>query len=112
MTTEDDYARTYSEMEDEELREIARDASDLVPVAKGALDKELAKRGVEAEVTQREPAEAAEVSEMPYCPNCNREVEDPLTCNECSSVICPKCGTALRWREDMEDDQAASASIP
>jgi hypothetical protein len=106
MTTGDfEYAKTYSQMEDAELLEVARDGADLVPEAKAALDKELAKRGLEAEVAREQ---AAETSGGAYCPNCDHQVDDPLTCNECSSVICRKCGTALQWPEEMEDDQARS----
>ena len=36
-----------------------------------------------------------------YCPNCAREVEDPLTCGDCSAVICRKCGTPLEMPEDL-----------
>jgi hypothetical protein len=92
-------------MEDDELLEVARDSSDLVATAKTALAKELDKRGLKPELAKME---AAEDSGLPYCPNCNREVSDPLTCGECSSVICRVCGTALRMSGDSEGDQAAS----
>jgi len=36
-----------------------------------------------------------------YCPNCAREVEDPLTCGDCSAVICRVCGTPLEMPEDL-----------
>jgi hypothetical protein len=36
-----------------------------------------------------------------YCPNCAREVDDPLTCGDCSAVICRVCGTALEMPEDL-----------
>jgi len=54
MATEEfDYAKTYSGMEDEELLKVARDATDLVPAAKVALDQELRKRGLKARVARR-----------------------------------------------------------
>ena len=36
-----------------------------------------------------------------YCPNCAEEVTDPLTCGDCSSVICRRCGTALESSDDL-----------
>ena len=38
---------------------------------------------------------------MLYCPNCAREVDDPLTCGDCSAVICRVCGTPLELPEDL-----------
>ena len=36
-----------------------------------------------------------------YCANCAREVDDPLTCGDCASVICRACGTPLEMPEDL-----------
>jgi hypothetical protein len=36
-----------------------------------------------------------------YCPNCAREVNDPLTCGDCAAVICRSCGTPLEMPEDL-----------
>ena len=36
-----------------------------------------------------------------YCANCAREVSDPLTCGDCSAVICRVCGTPLEMPEDL-----------
>lgn len=36
-----------------------------------------------------------------YCPTCAREVDDPLTCGDCSAVICRICGTPLEMPEDL-----------
>jgi len=36
-----------------------------------------------------------------YCPVCAREVTDPLTCGDCSAVICRVCGTPLESADDM-----------
>jgi len=36
-----------------------------------------------------------------YCPNCAREVNDPLTCGDCSAVICRVCGTPLESSADL-----------
>jgi hypothetical protein len=36
-----------------------------------------------------------------YCPSCAREVTDPLTCGDCSAVICRICGTPLESPEDL-----------
>jgi len=36
-----------------------------------------------------------------YCPNCARQVTDPLTCGDCSAVICRVCGTPLESSADL-----------
>ena len=100
-----DYAKTYSGMEDEELLEVASDSADLIEPAKAALTKELDKRKLKPEPAKQE---AAEDPGAAYCPHCDRQVDDPLTCGECSSVICRVCGTALQMPEDLEGDQAES----
>ena len=51
------YAATYSQMEDEELLEVASDSSDLVEAAKAALGKELDKRGLKPQPAKGEGAE-------------------------------------------------------
>jgi len=40
-------------------------------------------------------------SEALYCPNCAREVTDPLICGDCSAVICRVCGTPLESSADL-----------
>ncbi|HVP55620.1 MAG TPA: hypothetical protein VMU45_11550 [Candidatus Eisenbacteria bacterium] len=40
-------------------------------------------------------------SPLLYCPNCAREVDDPLTCGDCAAVICRVCGTPLEMPEDL-----------
>jgi len=36
-----------------------------------------------------------------YCPTCQREVTDPLTCGDCSAVICRVCGTPLESSDEL-----------
>jgi hypothetical protein len=36
-----------------------------------------------------------------YCPACAREVTDPLTCGDCSAVICRVCGTPLETPDEL-----------
>lgn len=36
-----------------------------------------------------------------YCPNCAEEVDDPLTCGDCSAVICRRCGTPLESPDEL-----------
>jgi len=36
-----------------------------------------------------------------YCPVCAKEVDDPLTCGDCSAVICRVCGTPLESADDL-----------
>lgn len=36
-----------------------------------------------------------------YCPRCAESVPDPLTCGDCSAVICRQCGTPLEAPDDL-----------
>jgi hypothetical protein len=36
-----------------------------------------------------------------YCPKCAQEVTDPLTCGDCSAVICRRCGTPLENPDEL-----------
>jgi hypothetical protein len=36
-----------------------------------------------------------------YCPNCAVEISDPLTCGDCSAVLCRRCGTPLESADDL-----------
>ena len=49
------------------------------------------------------PSEDKNATQSPslYCPTCAREVNDPLTCGDCSSVICRVCGSPLEMAEDL-----------
>lgn len=38
---------------------------------------------------------------MLYCPVCAAEVSDPLTCGDCSAVICRRCGTPLESPDEL-----------
>src|SRR5579864_2317575 len=46
-----------------------------------------------------EPPTAPE-PELLYCPKCAVEVSDPLTCGDCSAVICRCCGTPLEAADE------------
>jgi hypothetical protein len=48
-----------------------------------------------------EPEKFGQSAEALYCPNCAREVTDPLTCGDCSAVICRVCGTPLESSADL-----------
>jgi APA family basic amino acid/polyamine antiporter len=39
--------------------------------------------------------------ELLYCPRCGQEVTDPLTCGDCSAVICRRCGTPTAKSESQ-----------
>jgi len=39
--------------------------------------------------------------EVFYCPRCAREISDPLTCGDCSAVICRVCGTPLESPDEL-----------
>jgi len=36
-----------------------------------------------------------------YCPKCEQPVADPLTCGDCGSQICGKCGTPLERIDEL-----------
>jgi len=36
-----------------------------------------------------------------YCPICAIEITDPLTCGDCSAVICRRCGTPLESPDEL-----------
>lgn len=40
-------------------------------------------------------------STLYYCPRCSFGVRDPLTCGDCSAVICRICGTPLESSEEL-----------
>ena len=48
-----------------------------------------------------QPPTNGESHPLLYCPVCSREVDDPLTCGDCSAVICRVCGTPLEMPEDL-----------
>jgi hypothetical protein len=39
--------------------------------------------------------------ELLYCPICAKTVSDPLTCGDCSSVICRNCGSPLESSDEL-----------
>jgi len=36
-----------------------------------------------------------------YCPACREPVSDPLSCGDCGSLICRKCGTPLEVPDEL-----------
>ena len=48
-------------------------------------------------VSDSKPSPDAEL----YCPVCAVQVSDPLTCGDCSAVICRKCGTPLESADEL-----------
>jgi hypothetical protein len=47
------------------------------------------------------PAPPAPQPVVLYCPVCATEVTDPLTCGDCSAVICRRCGTPLESSDEL-----------
>ncbi len=50
-------------------------------------------------MAEEKPAEGKPL--LLYCPNCAREVTDPLVCGDCSAVICRTCGTPLESPDEL-----------
>jgi hypothetical protein len=48
-----------------------------------------------------EPQSPQQSNDALYCPNCARQVADPLICGDCSAVICRICGTPLESAADL-----------
>ncbi len=48
-----------------------------------------------------EPTPSAEAASGMWCPVCARPVSDPLTCGDCSAVICRSCGTPLESADEL-----------
>jgi hypothetical protein len=99
-----DYAGTYSSMTDEELLELAGDSANLVDSAQAALRKELDSRGLKPGL---EPGKGSpeDPDSAFYCPSCERKVKDPLTCGDCSAIICRVCGTPLKMPEEVDAEE-------
>jgi hypothetical protein len=57
--------------------------------------------GMSGNMIGPEKPAANAASDALYCPNCAREVTDPLTCGDCSAVICRVCGTPLESSADL-----------
>jgi len=36
-----------------------------------------------------------------YCPQCRAQVNDPLVCQDCLSVICRRCGSPLEREDEL-----------
>jgi predicted amidophosphoribosyltransferase len=51
------------------------------------------------EAQQSEPRDPAPTTL--WCPKCARPVDDPLTCGDCSAVICRVCGTPLESADEL-----------
>jgi hypothetical protein len=47
------------------------------------------------------PPEAKKTAPVFYCPVCAVEASDPLTCGDCSAVICRRCGTPLESSDEL-----------
>jgi hypothetical protein len=45
--------------------------------------------------------ESDRANSLLYCPVCSVEVSDPLTCGDCSAVICRRCGTPLESPDEL-----------
>jgi hypothetical protein len=53
-------------------------------------------------IVMNEPSNPKQAApEALYCPTCAVEVTDPLTCGDCSAVICRICGTPLESAADL-----------
>jgi hypothetical protein len=53
------------------------------------------------DIAPKATPEAKKPAVVLYCPICAVEVNDPLTCSDCSSVICRHCGTPLESSDEL-----------
>jgi hypothetical protein len=53
------------------------------------------------EIAPKAAPEAKKPAVVFYCPVCAVEVSDPLTCGDCSAVICRRCGTPLEASDEL-----------
>jgi uncharacterized paraquat-inducible protein A len=53
------------------------------------------------ETAPKATPDARKTAAVLYCPVCAVEVSDPLTCGDCSAVICPRCGTPLESPDEL-----------
>jgi len=53
------------------------------------------------EIAPKPAPEAKQPAVVLYCPVCAAEVTDPLTCGDCSAVICRRCGTPLESPDEL-----------
>jgi hypothetical protein len=53
------------------------------------------------EIDPKPAPEAKQPEVALYCPVCATEVTDPLTCGDCSAVICRRCGTPLESPDEL-----------
>jgi hypothetical protein len=53
------------------------------------------------EIDPRPTNETARSGVVFYCPICAVEVSDPLTCGDCSAIICRSCGTPLENSDEL-----------
>ena len=61
----------------------------------------MAKPENSAQKASEQHGSAQQSADALYCPNCARMVTDPLTCGDCSAVICRVCGTPLESSSDL-----------
>ncbi len=53
------------------------------------------------EMVPKAPPDAQKPAVVFYCPVCAVEISDPLTCGDCSAVICRRCGTPLESSDEL-----------
>ncbi len=53
------------------------------------------------ETTPKAAQQAGKPATVFYCPVCALAVGDPLTCGDCSAVICRRCGTPLESSDEL-----------
>jgi len=53
------------------------------------------------EIAPKTAPEAGKPAVVLYCPVCAEEINDPLTCGDCSAIICRRCGTPLESPDEL-----------
>jgi len=52
-------------------------------------------------MTQKPASPPPEQEVVYWCPQCHREIKDPLVCGDCLAVLCRTCGAVLESADDL-----------
>lgn len=68
---------------------------------RGKSSRKLCYSALLMEMTPKPASKSEQPAVVLYCPVCAEEVTDPLSCGDCSAVICRRCGTPLESSDEL-----------